>query len=256
MIIKQITSADNETVKHIVQLHTPAHARAHGQFIGEGIRTCTTLIESGAKLVGLYITQALFERARRLVRDRQLITQVSERVMDKIAHTASASGMLGVFSVPSMSIPAAIEPALVLARISDPGNMGTLIRSSVAFGFKQIIIIEGAYPFAAKVVQASAGTLSSLKVISTSWPELVSHQTRPPLCALVPREGVPLEQLNREVLLVVGNEAWGIPEDWLLECPYCATITMSGAAESLNAAVAGSIAAYELKHGPRAHPAT
>jgi tRNA G18 (ribose-2'-O)-methylase SpoU len=93
-------------------------------------------------------------------------------------------------------------------------------------------------------VQASAGTIGYAHLINLSWQELVQHKNRPALCALVAHGG---DQLGGDIsqnLMVVGGEANGIPTEHIAQCDKQVTLTMSGPAESLNAAIAGSIALY------------
>ncbi len=233
----------HNAIKSIRALRTAKGRSQAKQFIGEGLRACSTLIESTCQLNRLYVTQEQHDLAIKIAHAKY-VTLVSHADMDKIAVSTTPSGMLGVFSIPSHALPEKIKPGLVLCNISDPGNMGTLIRSSIAFGHPEIIIIDGVDVWSPKVVQASAGTIGHARVYDISWKQLASHSQRPPLAALVPRGGAPISAKHRDTLLVVGSEAHGLPEIWLEQCDLQLTLPMPGKAESLNAAIAGSIALY------------
>jgi len=241
--MKRFESLQNPTIKKITQLQTTQKRKQYKQFIAEGLRTCKTLLESSIQLVQLYTTENMESQAKQLTHEKN-ISLVSDKIMGKIAPTKTPSGMLSVFTIPKETKPTTMKAGLVLANISDPGNMGTLIRSSVAFGFSQIILIEGCDPWNPRTVQASAGTIGEAQIIKMSWPELVAFKNRPLLCALCPKKGEKIKSEQKNQLLVIGNEAHGIPEEWCQDCEKMITLSMPGNAESLNAAVAGSIALY------------
>jgi TrmH family RNA methyltransferase len=243
--MKTIESRQNLEVKGIVGLHERKSRTARGLYLGQGLRVCSTLFKAGQTLKNLYVTYPMLDHARDLLGGESLITVVSQEVMEKISTTDSPSGMVGVFAMPRHDMPKNKQGGVVLARISDPGNMGTLIRSAVCLGQKNVYIIEGADCWSPKVVQASAGTIGGATIIQTSWQELVFSQGSDNLCALVVEGGKKPSDIDlRSMLLVVGNEGHGIPTEWLTDCGIKLTLPMPGNTESLNAAIAGSIALY------------
>jgi TrmH family RNA methyltransferase len=123
--------------------------------------------------------------------------------------------------------------------------MGTLIRSAIAMGIKSVVIVEGTDPWSPKVIQASAGTIIQANVFQIGWDQLIKNKKNLKLCALVVKGGKKPNQIDfKDILLVVGNEANGIPDNWLSKCEEKMTLPMPGNTESLNAAIAGSIALY------------
>lgn len=242
--MKIIESRQNPEVKGIVALHERKNRIARKLYIAQGLRTCATLLKSGQKLKNFYVTYRMLDHARDLV-DEKLITVVTDEVMEKIGTTENPSGMLGVFVLPEQTATHHLDTGIVLARITDPGNMGTLIRSCAAMGHRTVVIVEGADAWSPKVVQASAGTLGMVNIINISWPELLAIKKDKKLCALVVSGGKkPTEVDLTSMLFVIGNEAQGIPAEWIAECDTTLTLPMPGNAESLNAAIAGSIALY------------
>jgi TrmH family RNA methyltransferase len=239
--VKKIDSPHNEVIKQIATLQTKKGRTQLQQFIAEGVRICSTLVESPLECIQLYVTENLLADAQNLLTDA-FITIVSEPCLKKISTAKTPCGMVGIFAVPPSIKQKKIEPGIVLANISDPGNMGTLIRSSVAFGYPQIVVIDSVDPWNPKVVQASAGTIGFAQIVEMSWHELVNHADRPKLAALVPKKGAPLKQ--KDMLLAIGNEAHGLPETWINECEAKISLPMPGKIESLNASIAGSIALY------------
>ena len=130
---------------------------------------------------------------------------------------------------------------LALWRVGDPGNVGTLLRAADAFG-AGIALSEGcADPTGPKAVRASMGSL--FRVPLGGFEEPAGKRI-----ALVPAGGVPLPELGLEgeVVLVLGAEREGLPAEVLERCEERASIPQPGAGESLNVAMAGAIAVYEL----------
>lgn len=243
--MKLIISLTNPEVKTVVSLHMPKYRKALNLFIAEGIRTCKTLLEAGHEPYRIYATAAMFPDALETAGNDRAITEVTPEVMEKMSTATTPSGILMVFHIPPTPALATLTPGLVLAQIHDPGNMGTLMRTAAALNVKTVICIEGADAFSPKVVQASAGTIGYLNIFQISWPSLLEHKQNLQLCALVVKDGMNPSELNlANSLLIVGSEAHGIPEEWIQECDQKLTLPMPGHAESLNAAVAGSIALY------------
>ncbi|MCL5875576.1 MAG: RNA methyltransferase [Candidatus Dependentiae bacterium] len=244
--MKTITSLINPDIKYITSLHSAKGRAQHNQFIAEGVRVCQTLLDSSVKLSRLYATHAMVEQAK-LIAPEERIVAVSAKVMEKISTSVTPSGIMGVFAIPKPTDLSDLGSGVVLAQISDPGNMGTLIRSAAALGAGSVVVVEGADIWNPKVIQASAGTLGAVKIFRATWQELLEHKKDLMLHALVVEGGKSPETINKKnCLLVVGNEAHGIPAQWLGQCDEEITLSMPGKIESLNAAVAGSIAMYQV----------
>jgi RNA methyltransferase, TrmH family len=242
--MKTITSKINEEIKLVCALHDRKGREEQNRFIAEGLRTVSTLIKNQMKLVQLYTTEKNISDAKKLAND-SFITLVPETVMEKISAATSASGLLGVFEIPAQPNYSQLNSGIVLANITDPGNMGTLIRTASALNLKSVVIVDGVDVWSPKVVQSTAGTLAFMNIFTPNWQTLVKWKKDNKLCALVVKGGKEPQDITFErTLLVIGNEATGIAPEWLRDCDEYITIPMPGKAESLNAAVAGSIAAY------------
>lgn len=189
-----------------------------------------------------------------------LITLVSQQVSAKISTTSTPSGILAVFEIPkyplanlqnnlSSNLTSNLSTGIVLVDLNNPGNLGTLIRTAAALNLETVITIAGTDPWGPKVVQASAGTIGKVKIYELSWPELLTAKQALKLCALTPDAKLNLlapenRLIIKNSLLVIGNEAHGIPENYLQDCEYQFSLPMPGNTESLNAAIAGAIAMY------------
>ena len=138
-------------------------------------------------------------------------------------------------------LPRGARPAtLALWRVSDPGNVGTLVRAADAFG-AGVALSEGcADPTGPKALRASMGSIFRVPIGPFDEP---AGRT----IALVPSGGEPLADvdLSGDVVFVLGAERDGLPDDVLARCEASATIPLAGGAESLNVAMAGTVALYE-----------
>lgn len=240
--MKIITSKQNAEVKALCALHHSKYRSSEQKFLAEGQRTISTLM-TRYQPIQLYMTEEMYAQQTITQNDR-IITLVSHEVMEKISTTEHASGMVGLFDIP----PTPADPltkGLVLAHITNPGNMGTLIRTAAAMACKTVVVVEGVDPWHPKVIQATAGTIALVNLFELSWQQLLNAKNRLRLCGLVVNNGQESSVLrNDDLLLVVGNEASGIPDAWLSDCELTCTLAMPGNTESLNAAVAGAIALY------------
>lgn len=238
--MKTISSLDNPEIKHIKKLHTKKGRDEVGQFLAEGARTVSTLLASPLTLNTLYVTPEHYEAYASTHAGR--VVCITEKIARTISTASTPSGIIAVFNKP---VPMALTAGLVLANVQDPGNVGTLMRTAAALNVKTIVSVEGCDPWHPKVIQASAGAIAYVSIVECSWQELLAKKGALHLCALVVEGGDSIAKIRAEhTLLVVGNEANGIPDAWLADCDAKATIPMPGHTESLNAAVAGSIALY------------
>jgi TrmH family RNA methyltransferase len=136
--------------------------------------------------------------------------------------------------------------------VGDPGNLGTLIRTAAAFGMSFAAGPGTADPWSPKVLRSGAGGQWSTPVGETADLEALRGSDRA-LVATVVSGGEPPVAVHRypTVCVLVGDEALGLPADVVAAADVAVTIPMPGGTESLNAAVAGAILAYEVRRGPR-----
>lgn len=246
--MKKISSVNNEEIKAIAKLSTAQGRKEQKRFIAEGVRVCSTIISAGLKPIQVYSIQSMLTHARELCLEH-CITLVDESVLNKMSASKSPSGILSVFHIPEQPNFEKLESGIVLYDVADPGNMGTLLRSCAAMGKKSAVIVEGVDPWSPKVVQASAGTIGALDIFQWSWPLLQKHKKKLNICALVVSGGQKPDEFDfSDILFVVGNEAHGIPDRLIEQCDSSLTLEMPGHTESLNVAVAGSIALYIAWH--------
>jgi RNA methyltransferase, TrmH family len=166
--------------------------------------------------------------------------EVAPHVLAQVSQLGSGTRALGVYG--QRWAPAPVGPlCLALWGVNDPGNVGTALRSALAFGAASVALGPGtADPYGPKAVRASMGALFSVPVVRVREPaELPGRRV-----ALVAGEGAALHELPAgEVSFVVGAEREGLPDDVVGACDEVAHVPI--AFESLNAAMAATVALYE-----------
>ena len=219
-----ITSKDNPTLKLVRALQRKKEREETGFFACEGEDLCDAALAAGIEPVELLIAGENVEP--------ELLAGVST-----LPHPTRALGIFRRDDLPG----GARETCLALWQLSDPGNVGTLIRSADAFG-AAIALSEGcADPLSQKALRASAGAIFRVPLVP--WNERPGRQIALDARGAVPLTGV---DLTPPVTIVLGAERAGLPDELLEACDTVVAIPMPGDAESLNVAAAGAIALYEL----------
>jgi TrmH family RNA methyltransferase len=218
-----ITSRDNETLKLVRKLlGQRKHRDETGLFAAEGEDLVEAANRAGIEPVHVLVAGETVEE--------ELLARVST-----LPHPARAIGVYRRADLPT----AMRSTCLALWRLSDPGNVGTLLRTADAFGASMALSEGCADPTSPKALRASAGAVFRTPVVP--W------DARPGRCvALVAHGGAPLSEaeLSPPVTLLVGAERAGLPNEQVTQC-HKATIAVADGAESLNVAAAGAIALYE-----------
>lgn len=247
--MKYITSRHNPEIKNIVALHTRKGRRTAHAFLAEGIRTCLTLLNS-YKLIACYVTESMQKDILEHIPEHTC-TIVSDEVMHKISQAQTPSGIVCVFELPKNQTLTSLDSSVILYEMTDPGNVGTLIRTAAALGIAQVICVGGVDAWNHKTIQASAGTIGNVAVIETTWNDILQIKGSASITALVVSDGVSPERLTFPTTFIIGSEAHGIPQNVIDACDQLCTLSMPGGTESLNAAIAGSIALYTARSFPR-----
>ena len=229
--------------------------REQARFLIEGPTLLDEAHRSGVAIEMLFATREAYNRhtiARTLEESGTDVFILDERIANRLSDVEAPSGLVAVSPVRTAAVGelfAAPGIVLVLAELGDPGNAGTLVRSADAFGARGVVFGEGAVdPHNPKVVRAAMGSLFRQKIVVAAPAELAEAANNAGWAiAGLDAGGDPIRAAVHPpgLILVVGQERRGLGP-WEHVCGSKLAIEMPGAAESLNAAVAGSIALYEL----------
>jgi len=258
--VPQTLGAHNPRVAAVADLLTKrGRDDRGGAFAFEGATLLDEAARSDVAIRELYVTQAAYDQtalARRLDAGGIPTYVVAERTFAKISGVETPSGILAVADRRLCRLDEAFATpgiVLVLADIGDPGNVGTLLRSAEAFGVAGVVVGNlAADPFQPKVVRAAMGAIFRLTIAVAEPGDFAAAARRAGARVVGLSAGaVPLERSTQpgRLALIVGHERHGLGR-WESVCDRLAGIAMTGPAESLNAAVAGSIALYEWSRRP------
>ena len=237
-----ITSSSNPKLRLVRRLQSAAQRDRLGLFVCEG----EDLIVAGLE-AGLEPKEVLVDAGRPV--SKEIIpeaTLVAPELLDELSELAHPARAIAVFcrdGLPRLDSGAAAAAGLALWRVADPGNVGSLLRSADAFGPAFLCLSSGcADPTGAKALRASMGAV--FRVPTGEFGEAPGRRV-----GLVAHGGLPLAEidLSGPICFVLGAERGGLPDEVAAECDELATIPLAASAESLNVAVAGAIALYELK---------
>jgi TrmH family RNA methyltransferase len=230
------------------------------RFSFEGATLLAEAFRSGTQIEEVYATQAAYDRHAivREVEARGTPTYlVDDRSAARISDLETPSGIVAVATsalAPLERLFAADGTVLVLADLNDPGNAGTLLRSADAFGAAGLVFGRlGVDPYHPKVVRAAMGAIFRVPLALADPAELADAAAAGAFqIAGLTASGAPLRSspLPPRIAFIVGHERHGLGL-WSQACRTSFGIPMRGAAESLNAAIAGSIALYEAAGGQR-----
>jgi TrmH family RNA methyltransferase len=257
-------AAKNPLIADLRRLARRRSARVEqGRFLVEGTTLIAVALDSGLPVEILVRDssagldeQAESVAARALDAGARLV-EVPKGVMARVTDTVSPQPLAAVVPrVPTtlgalLAAGAPTLPVLVLVGVSDPGNAGTLLRSAEAAGVSGVVFCAGSVdPFHPKTVRSSAGSIFQVPVVDGVDPtDALAHLAAAGVqrVGTVARAGVPLEQasLSGSVAIVLGSEAHGLPDDLSASLDELLTIPMSGRAESLNVAMAGTLVVFE-----------
>src|ERR1700683_854870 len=265
--LRRIEGRHNPLVKQLRQAFSRAELTESGDCAVEGLRILEEAIRSGLRFSAVFFRESAQDRAERLL--PQIGAQVEtlllpDKLFDSLVPSESPQGVAALVRLKEFSLDDVVEserlqvgPIVVLAGLQDPGNLGTILRSSEAFGSAGVVLGEGTVsPFNSKVVRASAGSVFRLPVVHAHGKSAagklgeVSEKLRSQgvrLIATSSHKGTPLDQsdLKSKTAIFFGNEGAGLPREVMAKMDEFISIPHTEQVESLNAGVAASIVLYE-----------
>jgi RNA methyltransferase, TrmH family len=266
-IRREISGFSNPLVKEIRGLREKKLRKRDGRFLAEGLRILTEARDAGHIPQMLWRADnhpghPLIDALEDAVLDTggQVIT-TSADILSKISGKDNAQTVLGVYTEIGVPLSALDRTTadiwLVAQAMRDPGNLGTMLRTGDAVGAGGLILIDDCTdPFGVEAVRASMGALFTQSIVQCRWDEfvpwlrsgegqLVGTSLNTDFDYQTPRYAVP-------TFIFTGNEAQGLPPEYESECDVLVKMPMLGKADSLNAAVATAVMAYEVLNQRRA----
>ncbi|MET0179200.1 MAG: RNA methyltransferase [Novosphingobium sp.] len=257
---RQITGFSNPALKAIRGLREKKHRRREGKFLAEGLRLLADARASGHVPETLLMATG---RAPHPLLDAieadvaaagGEVIELPAELLAKVTGKDNPQAVAGVFADLSTSLAALDRSAaplwLAAHALRDPGNLGTMLRTADAVGAGGLVLIDDcADPFSVEAVRASMGAVFTVPVAQARWDAFETWLRQGPaqLVGASLRDAEPYRAAAYAApcFILVGNESRGLPEAYEAACDLRVTIPMLGRADSLNAAVAGAVLAYE-----------
>ena len=251
-----LTSESNDKIKLMKSLNTKKKRQSLNVLLLEGHRQVIDAINGGMlpqhillsdKAMNAPLSNILIDSIMK-IKSESLVYKVNDNIMQSLSDTVHSQGVLAAFSKPTVvtTLPSIDKNPLVviLDRVADPGNVGTIIRTSYGLGADAVVVVEGCDPWSPKVLRSAMGLCIKMPILECEWenmPDLSKYQI---LLADVDETAITYDKVDmkKPTVIVIGNEANGISKEALaITNAIKVKIPMTRNLESLNAAVAASI---------------
>lgn len=258
---REITGFSNPTVKYLRSLRDKKHRKREGKFLAEGLRLLTDARECG-RIPEMLVMAAhrdphplLSELEEAVLSSGGQIIETTADILTKITGKDNSQAVIGMFAEFDTSLGALDRSQgdiwMVAQALRDPGNLGTMLRTCDAVGAGGLILIDDcADPFSVEAVRASMGAVFTQQIGQAGWDEFSGwlRDGSGQLVAASLRDAVDYRgaPYSAPCFVLVGNESRGLPAEYEDACDLRVTMPMKGRADSLNAAVAGAVLAYEV----------
>ena len=237
----------NNEIKLIKKLKDKKYRKSEGLFLVEGSKLCEEVLHSNYE-IKYTITSNEFK-----YNDFPNVCMVEYDVIKSICTTDTPQDIVCVVVIPHQEYDYPKGNSLILDNLQDPGNIGTLIRSAMAFGFEDIYFIDCPDIYSEKVVRASMGGVFKINSHIISRAELIKNKSK--ICDILLSTSLKADILGENRLpklrigVIIGNEGNGVSTELIQASDKAVKICMTDKVESLNAGVAGSILMYEIFKG-------
>lgn len=268
--MKKITSKDNKTIKFCEQLENKKYRDKSGKYLIEGPNLIEEALKNEVLPEAIIVSESYYERPELMQlcnryqnlkgkEEENSLLLLEDKLFQQLMQTETTQGILGIVQKREYKADIFFRAQqksgrgniLVLDRLQDPGNVGTIIRTADAAGYEGILILKGTVDlFSPKVVRACTGSLFRMPYLFVDTPEeaikLLREYGKKVVSTAFDTELYYYDvDLSRNVGLVIGNEGNGICQSLIDHSDEVIKIPMSGSIESLNAAVAAAILMYE-----------
>ncbi len=243
-----ITSRQNQLIKLIRSLKDKKYRDAEGLYVVEGVKLVREAYGLGLNIHSVICTEKGYDA----IKDVPELCATAQLVADEVFNSASGEvspqGVLAVLVKPTFAIAAPQGCSLYLDGVSDPSNVGMIIRTAAAAGYNDIYLANCADPFSPKAVRASMGGIFRIRTHVGKEDELLKAVDCPIVVADMGGVNVFDGKIDGKFCLVIGNEGHGVSTNLRARATYTVSIPMQNDMESLNAGVSAAILMYTLKN--------
>jgi TrmH family RNA methyltransferase len=259
---REVTAFSNSTVKLLRSLRDKKARRAEGLFLAEGLRILTEARDSGRlpEIIAFSAEGARHPLAVEIIAATEAAggdaIETTADILSKMSGKDNPQMLLGAYRQPETSlgrIDRSKAPLWIVAQaLRDPGNLGTILRTGDAVGAGGLILVDdSADPYSVEAVRASMGAIFTQEVAAARWPEFLAWlrggEGQLVGTSLKATHDYLEAEYRRPCFLLIGNEQQGLPAEYEAECDLLVKIPMAGRADSLNAAVAAAVMAFQVR---------
>ena len=259
---RQVTAFSNSTVKLLRSLRDKKARREEGLFLAEGLRILTEARDSGMlpEIVAFAPEGARHPLAAEIIAATEAAggdaIETSPDILSRMSGKDNPQMLLGAYRQPETSLEridrSTSDLWIVAQALRDPGNIGTILRAGDAVGAGGLILVDdSADPYSVEAVRASMGAIFTQQVAGARWPEFItwlrSGQGQLVGTSLKASHDYLKAEYRKPCFLLIGNEQQGLPPHYGAECDLLVKIPMAGRADSLNAAIAAAVMAFQVR---------
>ena len=257
-----VTAFSNPTVKRLRSLRDKKARREEGLFLAEGLRIIAEARDSGRlpEIVMFSAEGAKHPLAAEIIAATEAAggeaIETTTDILSKASGKDNPQMLMAAYRQPDTNLDdidrSSADMWFVAQALRDPGNIGTILRTGDAVGAGGLILVDdSADPYSVEAVRASMGAIFTQQVVKARWDEFVEWLRSSPgqLVGTSLKATVDYLQVHYEqpCFLLIGNEQQGLPADYEAECDLLVKIPMAGRADSLNAAMAAAVMAFQVK---------
>ena len=259
-MIKQITSIQNPFIRHLVQLKEKSRERKKsGLFLIEGEREITLALNGGYDIETMLYYPELFseDQINTLTNNQKNLIEVSKEVYQKLAYRDTTEGVIAVAKSKSHDIQdlklKSNNPLILVAEAPEkPGNIGAILRTADAANVDAVIIANPKTDlYNPNIIRSSVGCLFTNQIATASTSEIIAFLKANNIniysATLEASVSYNTQDYSKSTAIVVGTEATGLSEAWLLNSTQNIIIPMQGEIDSMNVSVAAGILIFEAK---------
>lgn len=261
--VKEITSLSNPVIKDIKALSQKKGREETGTFMAEGLKLVIDALDLGWSITTLVYAKNAKDKplvqkvAARAVAAGALVLEVSEKVLSSITRRDNPQMVVGIFETRWNKLanlkPEQGQTFVALDRVRDPGNLGTIIRTADAAGASGVILVgETTDPYSLETVRATMGSVFAVPLYRVSVAEFLKWKTASGTKMVATHlagsiDYRAIDYTEKPVVLLMGNEQQGLPEELASQADALARIPQQGLADSLNLAVATAVMLFEAR---------
>ncbi len=240
------SSKQNSLIKKIASLKDKKYRKEHNLYVSEGIKPVNDAITFGMPIEYIVATTSAISQ---ILPSNSTVIEVSEEVFSYLSYEKSPQGALCVIKIPNNELKSPKNNAVILENVQDPGNVGTIIRSALAFGFTDIYLVNCVDCYSPKTVRSSMSSIYKVNLYKGSLDQVlgVLNGYQIVVCDM---GGDNVKQFtpSKNYAICVGNEGNGISKELFEKADSVVAIKMDKFSESLNVSVALSIVMYQLSN--------